>query len=497
MDKKDEIEYIGQVLLQQGFFTWFCYMFKAVRDTKFIVEPIHPEIFELFQNIHSGDEKRINLNIPPRSAKTTLAEFFIAYAYTINPKCNFIYTSYSQSLLTTIAKEVADILESPIYKALYPNTVFYKEDEDLLPIDEFWADYLQNESKGKQNVYSSRKIITYAGGTCVFASIGSQITGMGCGQRTAKKFSGALIIDDANKPADIRSEVMREKVARYYEETLLSRLNNPNVPIINIQQRLHVQDLSGFLNEKYEFKTITRPLLDENDICLIPSQYTQERIAELKKNNYMFSAQYQQVPIILGGEVIKREWFKYYDTNICYQYKRIFITADTAMKVKEHNDFSCFIVSGITTDNKLHILDMLHGKWEAPDLKRVAISLFEKWKHDVKTGLTCSGLYVEDKASGVGLIQELQRCGLPIIGLPVHNDKLTRAENVLTYIESGQVYLPNNENYEFNKKILNECESFTRDDSHMHDDIVDALVYAIQEGLAKSKVSLLDYFLEN
>ena len=209
----------------------------------------------------------------------------------------------------------------------------------------------------------------------------------------------------------------------------------------------------------------------------------------------MFSSQYQQQPIFRGGFVIKRDWFKYYPTGIKYRYKKIFITADTAMKVKEHNDYSVFIVSGITEDNHLHVLDMVRGKWESPDLKRVAVDLFNKWKLQPETGLACSGLYVEDKASGIGLIQELKRCGVPVIGLVADKDKLTRIENVLSYIESGMVLLPNGENYGFNPDLLAECEAFSRDDSHMHDDICDSLAYAIQEGLAKTKVSILDFFI--
>jgi predicted phage terminase large subunit-like protein len=61
-------------------------------------------------------------------------------------------------------------------------------------------------------------------------------------------------------------------------------------------------------------------------------------------------------------------------------------------------------------------------------------------------------------------------------------------------MESGQVYLPENENYGFNPDLLNECEAFSRDMSHSHDDIVDALCYLIQEGIAQLTVSLLDYF---
>lgn len=495
MDKEDRLQYMGHRLLERGFADWFKAMFKLIEDRPFIVEPIHPELFNIFQDIYNQKKIRVNINLPPRSAKTTLSKYFLVYGLTNNPKCNFIYTSYSQSLMDVISSELRDILEHPLYKKMYPRQIQYEEQE-VDAIDDFWREYRLNDTNGRKNTYSSKKIVTYAGGTCLFASIGAQITGMGCGQRSAKQFSGALILDDANKPADIRSEIMREKVLRYYEETLLSRLNNPHVPIVNIQQRLHIEDLSGLLEGKYRFETIKRPLLDRDGKCLIPTQYTQERIKELQTNNYMFSAQYQQEPIILGGAVIKREWFQYYNPNSEHRYNRLIITADTAMKVKEYNDFSVFVVAGITPDNKMHIIDMRRGKWEAPELKKVAVELFEQYRFDPKTATCCSGLYVEDKASGVGLIQELQRAGIPIVGIPVDKDKLTRVESVLNYIASGQVLLPFDENHGFNPLILSECEAFTRDDSHIHDDIVDALVYAIQQGLVKNEVSLLDYFME-
>lgn len=485
-------EYLGQLLIKQGFEKWFRYLFRVLEGKPFVIEPIHNGLFEYFDKIYKSEITRLNINVPPRAGKTTLATYLLVFALTVNPKSNIIYTSFSQSLLNDVAARVRDILEHPIYKAMYPSAMVY-QDEEVNPIDDFWLEYLKKESN--KNTYSSKKITTAYGGICLFSSIGSQITGYGAGIRNGKGFTGALIIDDANKPADIRSQIMRDKVVRYFEETLLSRLNKSDVPIINIQQRLHLEDLSGILQTKYNFKTLKRPLVDDNGICQLPSQYTKERIEELKVNNYMFTSQYQQEPIILGGAVIKREWFKYYNPTDRFNYNRLIITADTAMKVKEHNDYSVFIVGGITSDNKLHIIDMVRGKWEAPELKRVALELFEKYKYDEQTGVSCSGIFVEDKASGTGLIQELQRAGTPINGLPVDKDKLTRLESVLTYISSGQVLLPYNEMYGFNPELLAECEAFTRDDSHSHDDIVDALVYCIQEALVRNNVSLLDYFM--
>lgn len=482
-------------MLKAGFETWMRYVFKVIEGRPFIVEPIHADLFQTMESVFKQDVQRININVPPRSAKTTLAKYFIAYAWTINPKMNFIYTSYSESLLANISKELMGILEHPAYKAMYPQNRVIEGEQDITPTDDFWFNYLAQFYKGK-NIYTSKKITTYEGGICLFSPIGGQITGYGAGIRNSKQFSGALFIDDGNKPADIRSQTMRDKVIRYYEETLLSRLNNPYVPIVNIQQRLHIGDLSGILQDKYNFKTLKKPLLDENGVCQIPSQYTPERIKELQINNYMFLSQYQQEPIAEGGNVIKRDYFRYYPSAKEFNYKRILISADTAMKVKEHNDFSVFIVGGVTNENQLHILDLVRGKWEAPDLEKVAVSLWNKWKRNPRTGLCCNGFYIEDKASGTGLIQGLKaKYGIPVFGVKADTDKLTRCENVLPYIESGQVLLPESENYSFVPVLLAECEAFSRDMSHLHDDQVDALGILIQEAIGKTSVSLLDYFM--
>ena len=372
---------------------------------------------------------------------------------------------------------------------MFPQKTITKQETSLNPLDEFWKDYLfQQEGK---NTYSAKLIRTYAGGVCLFNSIGASITGFGAGIRASKDFSGFLLIDDANKPSEIRSQIIREKVVRYYEETLLSRLNNPTTPIINVQQRLSKHDLTGTLEEKYNFDTLKIPLLDEFGNCNLPHQYTKQRIKELQINNYMFQAQFQQSPIEESGEVIKRSWFNYYDINFKYVYKKIVIASDTAMSTKESADRSCFMVGGITQNNQLHIIDFICGRWDYPTLKQKVIELWNKWQLD-KRSTSASALYVEEKASGIQILQELKKTGIPILPLKADKDKYTRVQGVLEYIASGQVFLPHNEQYGFNPEILNEVESFTRDNSHLHDDITDTLVYLINVTIARKQVSILE-----
>ena len=483
-----DTQYLGYELIQEGFECWFRYLFKAIEQTKFIKEPIHKSLFEYIDKVYKQDISRLNINIPPRAGKTTLATYLVVYALTINPKSNIIYTSYSQSLLTDIALRVRDILENPVYKAMYSGNVLYSE-EELTPEDDFWAEYLRKET-GK-NTYSAKKIVTGQRGICLFSSIGSQITGYGAGIRNGKGFTGALIIDDANKPDDIYHTTLRNKVIRYFSGTLLSRLNNSNVPIINIQQRLHLEDLSGILQTKYNFFTLKKPLIDENGVCQLPSQYSPERIKELQVDNYVFTSQYQQEPIVLGGQVIKREWFGYFNSNEKYNYKKIVIAADTAISEKEHADYSCFLVGGVTQQNKLHILEMVHGKWEYPELKQQAISIYNRWQLD-KHQTSASSIVIEDRASGQQLIQDFKKVGLPIRPIEVTKDKLSRVEEILDYLANGYVMLPDNEQYSNNPILLAECEAFTRDMAHSHDDIVDTLVHLINNTIAKTNVSILD-----
>lgn len=481
-------EYLGQRLIEHGFRVWFLYMFRVVEVRPFIEEELHEGLFSIFQEMESLEALRVILNLPPRSSKTTLAIYLIAFSLAKNPKCNFIYTSFSQDLLSQISKQLANILSHPVYKAMYPGKIDEVDFEDD-PINDFWREYIINTT-GKDK-FSSKKIVTAQGGIVLFASIGSAITGFGCGIRGAKKFSGALIADDPNKPADIRSAHMRKKVKIYYQETLLSRLNDSNVPILLIQQRLHVEDLSGLLTKIYKFKVLKKPLIDERGRCTLPSQYTEDRLEEVQKDNASFMAQYQQEPTILGGNVIKSEWFGYYPSWEDIKPDMMFGTADTAQKKGEANDYTVFCM-WFVYNNCLHLLDMVRGKVEAPELRKTAKTFWDKWKFGMN-GRLPRAFYVEDKSSGTGLIQDLRRdTGIPIIAVQREKDKLTRCEDVLDYIQCGRVKLFKDEDWSYNPLIINEAEEFNRELTHKHDDILDNIFDAINKGLCAGKSSLFD-----
>ena len=479
-----DVQYLGLRLHQRGFREWFLFFFKKIENKKFIVEPIHQELFECFQQIYDGKTTRQIINVPPRSAKTSMSIYFIAYALASDMKCNFIYTSFSQELLTANSKRLAAILNNQMYLDMYCHNTT-EEDVDDTVTDDFWKEYYKlNEANNFK--FTSKRITTNRGGVILFNSIGASITGFGAGIRGSTKFSGALICDDPNKPIEVHSERIRDKVKKYFEETLLSRLNNSDTPILNIQQRLHLDDLSGFLEKEYNFAVLKKPLL-ENGVCQLPNQYTEERIAELQKNNYLFSSQYQQEPIKAGGNLIKSEWFKKYKIPL-ERYKQIYIVCDTAFSTKTSADNSAFMLVGITLENDLHILDLYVKKMDFIEVKNSLINFYNKACSKYSRFNEISAIYIENKASGQSLLQELKQSRLPVAELypTYHNpqlkkeqvaDKYTRYLEISTDIEAGYVYLP--EEADWVLDFFKECETFDGLGTYK-DDRVDCLIYALK-----------------
>ena len=603
-------EYLGKTLLDAGFEVWFRYMFRVLEGKPFIMDRIHKDMFNVFDDLYNLRITRECMNIPPRAGKTTLCKYWLIYCLTKNPRCNFIYTSFSQMLLSDIAREVAQILEHPIYKELYGSGLFGVEEKEENPIDDFWREYLLKET-GKA-VYASKRIITAKGGQILFASIGSTITGFGCfdyntevltekgfmklgyivenkidvkvwsynfdkrqkelqpiydyvknenspyikveldngekinctpdhvfylkngeerradflsvgseimsnkfgnrkivnivncnhsapsycvtlcrnnnlfvtksqilvhncGIRGNTTFSGALVLDDANKPADIQSEVMREKVRKYYDETLLSRLNDSNVPIFNIQQRLHLEDLSGYLLEQYKFDSIIRPLLEPDGTCNIASQYTPERIKEISFNDTMFQAQYQQSPVAEKGNIIQRDWWVMYDADHTPIDGKLIITADTAYKKTKTADYSCFQVWELLR-KEMRLRDMIVGKWEFPELLEKAIQIWRKWTDDSLIN-PAAFMYIEDKASGISLEQTLIQSGINALcwkpkDYDYPEDKVGRTRELSWDVYRGLVKLKNND--KMSQYLVNEAALFAEDMSHAKDDSVDS-----------------------
>lgn len=479
------------------------YFFKQRQSIKFIVNWHHYLIADAIQRVIDGKCPNLIINVPPGSSKTEMAVInLIARGLALNPYARFLHISSSDDLVLLNSQTARDIIQSDEYQAMWPLQI---------------AD--DAKAKKRWNVIVDGK---KAGG--VYAvSLGGQITGFRAGHM-AEGFQGAIIIDDPLKADEAYSPSAIKTANRQLLSTVKSRKASPLTPIIIIMQRLGENDCTGFIkggnfHGQWEFVSIPA-LIDEAYVAALPEKLKpmvvreprddkgrfsywpyKEPLADMlaleagngtdadgnKVSRFVFSSQYQQAPVAIGGNIIKGQWFpRQAPPKIIYRK----IYADTAQKTAERNDYSVFECWGYGEDKKIHLLDLLRGKWESPDLKRQAIDFWNK--HQAVSGMgALRKMVVEDKSSGTGLIQDIKRSErIPIEGMERSKDKLTRVMDATPHIESGFVVLP--DNAPFVSDFIVECEAFTADDTHAHDDQIDPMCDAIADMLAAKPKSFFD-----
>lgn len=433
-------------------------MFFNLQGAKFDFKPFHYAIIKELETYAfcKNDKKNLVINCPVGSGKSTLIEFFITWCFARSKNSKFCYVSHSDDLITKLSGETKIIIESKLYQTLFNLKLKVNE-----------------KSKTEYSFLGSSLRSGLTAG-----SIGSAMTGADAGNPNVKEgeFPGALIIDDPLDVKKITSETARKESIRAYTDKLEPRLRNSNVPIIVIMQRLHQEDLSGYIlkNDLENTKHVKVQAL-QND-----KSYWEEKISteKLKKteivNPFLFNSQYQQEPIVLGGTVIKKDWIHYY-RQIPEDIIQYCIFADTAQKTNEWNDFSVIQVWGKGKSGKIYFLFQERGKWEAPELDRRVKAFHKKCVLIFKVNVV---MYIEDKSSGTGLIQNISN-EIPVIAVQREKDKYTRVQDTLIYFETGFILFPHPDIYPETDVIVSECLSFSADMSHTHDDQVDCICDAV------------------
>ena len=482
--KDDKARIALAIMLRNDFRSYIEVMFPFGFSAQFKFQPFHEQIIKALQELVEGKASKPNLmlNLPVGSGKSVLIELFITWCFARNKNCTFCYTSHARRLIEKLSKETRDIVSSEVYEALF-------------------GIRLKNDDRSKIN-YSFEDADARTGLTA--GAMGSGLTGVDAGNPNLKDFSGALIIDDPLDAEAARSEAERDTCIDIYANKLKTRIRASEYwqpPIIVIAQRLDVEDLCGYI-DRYEsstFDIIKVKALDDNDVSFWEDRKPAKMLKALRDeapNPAIFYAQYQQEPINLGGQVFRTEWFQSYylkeQNDILFD--KTFIVADTAMKIRENNDFSVFTVWGMVKDmnngTRLYMLDGIKGKWEAPDLLTQGNFIYSKWRCRFRNR-RLSGMYIEDKVSGTGLLQTMRRQNIPVLPIKrTQKDKLTRVEDILSWIASGQVYLPID--HPFTQELKNEAQLFARDMSHKHDDVVDTLVDACSIAFTGASSSIFD-----
>jgi len=444
-------------------------------DENWHIEYLCGILQEEFERIQRKDprKKDIIINVPFRAAKSMITTvIFPVWCWSIDPQFKFICVSFAESLALEHAQLSRDLMRSVWFQRLWGDKVKIRHDASAL------------------SFYK-----TTDGGFRKSVGTGGQITGSG---------SDIIIVDDPQNPKKAASETERDNAKKFYDHTLFSRLNQPDVGVrIVVMQRLHEEDVTGHLMDEKD----GRPD-DHRHICIpgeIDNNLEPKELAENYVNglfwftrfnkgalasynkalgDLQYAGQVQQRPAPLEGNLLRRSWFEIVDAEDVKRdfYKDpIHFVLDTAYTEKQENDPSG-IMAYFIREGDIYIINVAEEWKTFPDL-------CEWVKEYVKVNdySEASIVRVEPKASGKSLVQQLKReTGMNIVEIEsdmLKDDKTTRVNTISPICQAGRVKLIRGN---WNEKFLTQATTFP---NAKHDEFVDDLCYAIDQSLLTNQFS--------
>jgi predicted phage terminase large subunit-like protein len=442
-----------QAALAENLMSFTAFAFDVIRPSIPFKSNWHIEaITEKLSQVASGKVRRLIITLPPRTLKSLCASVALpAWFLGHNPSERVVVVSYSEVLARSHANDFRLLINDPIYQATFPAMRLARD--------------------------TDREIMTTKRGKRIATSIDGTLTGLG---------GNLIIIDDPLKLGDAMSEAVRSRVIEWYRSTLLSRADDKTVArIVLVMQRVHQDDLAGYLQEQGGFEVLNLPAIAQrNETYFLGDGRTYDRqkgellhpehepahvLAELKREMgpIAFSAQYQQSPIPPGGTIIKRKWLKTYDDIRSQRGDRIVTSWDIALSETESGDYSACVVLLIRNE-VFYILEVVRGRFLFDALKRKVI--------EVKQRYDSSTLLIEDSPISRGLIQSLREKSINVTVYKPDTDKRSRVIAQSDLFEGGSIRFPQRAGWleDFTAELL----AFPG----RHDDQVDALTQGLAWG---------------
>ena len=429
---------------------------------QFIEGRHHQIMAETFDRVINGECKRVIINMGPRHTKSEFASFLLPSYYMGHyPDRKIMQLTHTADLSVDFGGRVRDLLATKTYREVFEQTSL------------------------KADKQAAGRWRTEQGGVYVAMGIGGKLAGKG---------ADLLIIDDAHSEQEYIRSLGGDTSAfddafEWYQTGPRQRLQ-PGAAIVIVMTRWHKRDLTGRLIERMtsnakadQWEVIEFPAILPSGKALWPEFWTQKELEATREEltAQQWNAQYLQHPTSEEGALIKREWWNIWEHDEPPQCEYIITTWDTAFTTKTTSDYSATTDWGIfwredPEDGRrkanLILLDAWHGRIEFPELKKTAL---ERWRDRQP-----DAFIIEAKASGLPLIHELQRLGIPVQDFtPVRgtkaapNDKINRVNSITDIFASGMVWRPATR---WAEEVAEECAAFPSGD---HDDYVDCTTMAL------------------
>ena len=370
-------------LAQNDFMTFVRRMWPG-----FIPGRHHEIVAKAFENVVNGHNKRLIINMAPRHTKSEFASYLLpAWFLGKNPNKKIIQTSHTAELAVGFGRKVRNLIDSEEY-----NQVF-------------------NDVKLKADNKSAGRWATNKGGEYFSIGVGGSVTGKG---------ADLLIIDDPHSEQEAKLAAHKpdifDSVYEWYTSGPRQRLQ-PGGAIIIVATRWSLRDLTGQVIKASqtrggdEWEVIELPAIMPSGKPVWPEFWKLEELLALKEELPVskWNAQYQQQPTAEEGAIVKREWWKRWESDRPPQCDFVIQSWDTAFLKHNRADYSACTTWGVWTteegETNIILLDAFKDRYEFPELKQKAYETYREWEPDV--------FLVEAKAAGSPLVFELRRMGIP------------------------------------------------------------------------------------
>jgi predicted phage terminase large subunit-like protein len=424
---------------------------RAFRDldprNRLLVVPFVELLVQELHDVATGATRRLIINLPPRHLKSVLVSIvFPAWLLGRDPRLRIAVISHGQSLARDLAHRTLLLVQAEWYRDVFP------------------AMRLRASRSGTVDFETTE------GGGRYAASLDTGVTGRGF---------DLIIVDDPLSAQDARSAAERQRNKESYDGMIASRLDDPvRGALIIVHQRLHEDDLTGYLLPKGDWRHVSLPLVAEEetayrigsriwarrvDEALMPELYPPDEIKKLRaeRGAAIFAAQYQQDPTASIGELLHPDHIRYFD-DLPAEARRVTISVDTATKTTAGASYTVFLV--IASDNRRHyIVDVLRQRLDPVQARDAAVRLIHHYRP--------TKILIEDASSGPGLAQMLLERGYRSELWPTRGrGKEERFEAHLHFFVDGRILVKRNQSWTI--ALVNEWLRFP---FARHDDQVDAM----------------------
>jgi phage terminase large subunit-like protein len=378
-------------LARVDFLVFIVLMFPELHDgKKMIPAPYVEVIVEGLMNARSGGpNRRLIFNLPPGHMKSLLISIlFTAWRLGVNPSERIICASYSDDLAHQLSRLTRQVMQSRLYRRIFPGTVLDKKAQDSL-----------TTTKGGQRYATS-------------------VTGPIAGFR-----ADLIIIDDPMQPNEVASENAKQKLRDWYSGVVLQRLL-PAGAIVLVMHRLAPDDITATLVENGGWLQIALPLIAVSAInytgkrdrslmrqapgdLLNPRWLSAEAIEKLRADlpPHIFEAQYQQSPQWGGSGICTIDRLARYDEAPPFE---LLIHSWDLAATKGGGDFTVCAKFGLAKDpggrDILYLIGVVRMRVELPDVRAQIAAHDEAEKPAL--------IIMDGIGIGLGPYQELIRQGL-------------------------------------------------------------------------------------